>query len=450
MSTTNNNSCHGLLVTECPQPEIRKACKKASNKKEEKESLFCDGSSFHSMCVSWIKHITQEDELCLDMSNRSRESVCDCLALDVGNLLTQAVSERLASWLVKHATMSAEDQHERVFDWIRCAGYNAHENNKKVFVLPSCTTKHVICRNALCRLLGIEKCKWGNLLKDSEEMRPHNHGLKGNHNATNSATVHMLHKFFRQLETLALPRATQLVRSVVTRKDGQTVAVKTLRGTDIEIVELPTCMTKRSLFKRLLLENGHTMKFDNNGRIAQPATAIVAPAEGEEMHRLHLPGFTTFRAFWKDHCNHVVVPRPREDICNACFQFANAFRHRKRIREQAGCDSEDSDESNNSFSSESFEATEAAEDAVTAAALHVEMARKQRELTNEKRQAALDDRNLAINERRLCCVGDYAQNGCTPSLCGEQPGDTHCFSPLNAHTFGLVDCSLEPKKLFAC
>jgi len=179
MSTTNNNNCRGLLVTECPLPEIRKAHKKASNKKGEKESLFRDGSSFHSMCVGWVKHITQEDELCLDMSNRSRESVCDCLASDVGNLLTQAVSERLASWLVKHATMSAEDQHERICDWIRYAGHNAHKNNKKVFILPGCTTKHVICRNALCRLLGIEKHKWGNMLKDSEEMRPCKHGLKG-------------------------------------------------------------------------------------------------------------------------------------------------------------------------------------------------------------------------------------------------------------------------------
>ncbi len=201
-------------------------------------------------------------------------------------------------------------------------------------------------------------------------------------------------------------------------------------------------MTKRSLFKRLLLDHGHTIRFGNDGRVVE----CIAPVDGDDISRVHLPGFTTFVKFWNVHYRHVIVPRPREDICNACFQFANAFRHQKRIREEDnGSESEDSSNSNNSV----FSIDQDSENIITAAALHVDMARKQRELTNIKRQAALDDKDLPNNERCVCYVGDYAQNGYIPSLCGEQPGDTYYFSPMNAYTFGLVDASTEPKKLWA-
>jgi len=108
------------------------------------------------------------------------------------------------------------------------------------------------------------------------------------------------------------PRATECVRDVLTRADGSNVAINLLRGVKTDIVELPTCMTKRSIYKRLLLENGHTIKFGSSGRIVESIT----PIPGQNIALLHLPGFTTFRTFWTANYSHIIVPRAREDIIN--------------------------------------------------------------------------------------------------------------------------------------
>ena len=86
------------------------------------------------------------------------------------------------------------------------------------------------------------------------------------------------------------------------------------------------------------------------------------------------------------------------------------------------------------------------EQIITKAAWHVEMARKQREYFNSKKEMARQhrQRKLPQEERSYCFVADFAQNMNMPNFSAEQPGATYYFSPLNVFPFGVVNCSQEP------
>ena len=90
----------------------------------------------------------------------------------------------------------------------------------------------------------------------------------------------------------------------------------------------------------------------------------------------------------------------------------------------------------------------AMESEILAVAKHVEMARKQRELFNNKKDLAYLDNNLAKEDRVFTLVADYAQNMYLPNFASSQPGATYYYSPLNEYCFGVVDASERPSKLY--
>jgi hypothetical protein len=80
---------------------------------------------------------------------------------------------------------------------------------------------------------------------------------------------------------------------------------------------------------------------------------------------------------------------------------------------------------------------------ITNAALHVDMAQRQRELYRLKRAEAMASKDLPPSERVLTYVADFSQNMGIPNFGGEQPGATYYYSPLIAHVFGVVDGSID-------
>ena len=80
---------------------------------------------------------------------------------------------------------------------------------------------------------------------------------------------------------------------------------------------------------------------------------------------------------------------------------------------------------------------------VIAAARHVEMAQRQRQLYQTKKKEAIDSHLLPASERVLCYVADNAQNMCLPNFASEQPGATYYYSPFNVYVFGVVDASKD-------
>jgi hypothetical protein len=80
------------------------------------------------------------------------------------------------------------------------------------------------------------------------------------------------------------------------------------------------------------------------------------------------------------------------------------------------------------------------EQIITKAARHVEMARKQQEFFNSKKDRAKHDRqrNLPQKERLYCSVADFAQNMNIPNFSAKQPGATYYFLPLNVCPLGWL------------
>jgi hypothetical protein len=86
---------------------------------------------------------------------------------------------------------------------------------------------------------------------------------------------------------------------------------------------------------------------------------------------------------------------------------------------------------------------------VLQAAKHVMMAKAQRDLFNDKKQQAYDDRDKPKEERVFTFVADYSQNMYLPNFAGAQPGETYYYSPVNGYCFGVVDASCRPSQLNA-
>jgi hypothetical protein len=90
----------------------------------------------------------------------------------------------------------------------------------------------------------------------------------------------------------------------------------------------------------------------------------------------------------------------------------------------------------------------AQEQEILSVAKHVEMAQKQRELFNNKKDDAFLDEDEPKEKRVFTLVADYAQNMYLPNFASSQPGATYYYSPLNEYCFGVVDASKRPSKLY--
>merc|ERR1719330_59037 len=67
---------------------------------------------------------------------------------------------------------------------------------------------------------------------------------------------------------------------------------------------------------------------------------------------------------------------------------------------------------------------------------HVIEAQEMRSLCERKQQEAKETGDLPFPERIITVIGDYAQNLDLPHTGEEQPGETHCMSPVNMESDG--------------
>ena len=88
-------------------------------------------------------------------------------------------------------------------------------------------------------------------------------------------------------------------------------------------------------------------------------------------------------------------------------------------------------------------AREAKEQLVITCKKHIEMARAQRVLYQEKEKKARDDvkNEVPHSERSVCVSADFGQNQEVPCFNSKQPGCTYYYSPLTINNFGVVDHS---------
>lgn len=328
----------------------------------------------------------------------------------------------------------------------------------------------MICKLAFTRILGLTRPTWIRLEAHIKANTFPVHGLKGKpgNNQMSLETKELLHVFFNSLEQLGNPRATRLIR----HKTGRTE----LRDTDDELVELPSCHSKRSLYARYLQDSGWSVKLDAKSRVIE-MNSIDESVESTVI------AWSTFLQFWSINYKHVVLQSPAKDVCGECFEMAYLFRSCRTCapiydRSQEDDDSEENDsDSENSRrrdsgnDSESDDSTSAEcndervslvneqstddtemlqrEAAIEAASKHVKMAQEQRAYFQAKKEQAKFRANSPPNERICTFVVDYAQNMYLPSFNAEQPGETYYYSPLNLYCLGIVDCSETAETLSA-
>ena len=257
-----------------------------------------------------------------------------------------------------------------------------NKDKHKTYILPGTTTTK-ICRNALCVILGIGRYYWATCYDALKNGGVPTHGLYGLHGeASNRVNTkqheHML-VFFESIKPLAAPRATRIVRSLVKTHVskvglmGEYTSLNEIRDDDEDVVELPSCYSKRALYGRLYKDHGWTLKFDNKGRLLEKE----AVPNQSQTDRKDLPSWWTFLEYWNHNYPKIVCQRPREDICGDCFKFANSYKSREasndrkqqRLRElNNGNDNSDSDGEDNTLHDE-VEILEAAK--------HVNMAQAQ-------------------------------------------------------------------------
>ena len=272
---------------------------------------------YHSFLLKEV-----EGKRCFDIKHR-RELSCDCM---IG--VTEEELQGCSSFLVYFGKLLKQAQETKVLEWIKCSRLmptTLPSKNKKIFLLPSAAgadddrASRPICHHALQKILNIGHWQWTSICKQAKEgaTEAHPHHLKGaeGNRKMKQDLEESLTKFFVQLEQLASPRSTSLVRL----ETGIEV-----RDDDLEVLELAPSMSRRGLYKRFCLEQGWNAETYAKGKY------VYAAIDGElQEERV---SWSTFCAFWNRNYPKLIVPRAREDICGDCYTFANAFRSLNSLR----------------------------------------------------------------------------------------------------------------------
>jgi len=392
---------------------------------------------------------------CVDLHNRKRSCKCTRMS-DIE--FTEEMKGAVAHELFKFALLDFESSHLLVLSWMRCADLlqnliHKQEDQKKSHVLPG-TPNTMVCQNAIASLIGCGKTAWTRPLDNTKKGTQLEHGATGKmSNNVNAQSQQLMESFFQEIATLALPRATRVVREhVVGDNDNgsdadanQDTATDRLRDDDVYVIDLPPSFTKRSMHKRFVMDHcGYAITWNSNGKISSK----LPMANKQQIESM--PSWWSFLQCWKRNHPKMRMQKPREDTCGHCHVFANSFRFQKRKKE-ADDESESGDESKTNDGEDGGDANEVIdtakcnnEELILKAAKHVKMAKTQRDTHNEKEQLAKEN----PKEARTCAI-DCALNTYMPCLGDEQPGETCCHSPVNVCTLDIVNTGLTPMRLCA-
>jgi flavodoxin len=343
------------------------------------------------------------------------------------------------------------------------------------FQLPFGTQPNV-CRQCFQFLFCLKPdTKWRNLRNSltKDGPGPRKHGLIGNDHRKKHSGMGLcetdLFAFFELLVTdHGEPRATRLVRTKT--KTG-------LRDTEIDLVELPSAMTKRGMYQRFCYERGYKVSSDAFGSYPKlneyPARTdfdeVFWPPGSEP---LAVCSWWSFHNYWKQQFPKLIVRSPSHDVCGECTIYRNRWKYGSSNDsvpdDEDAADDDDHDAEEGESKQDGAEDLEngaadlednADDDAIVTPAMleqerliadatrHVEQAIAMRELAQEKIARAQATSLLPHSERHYCFTVDYAQNLLLPNLGDTQPGDTYYFSPKNVYIFGIADNSKKPTTL---
>jgi hypothetical protein len=203
---------------------------------------------------------------CYSRSSRMyRHTFCSCLH-DIFEAMEEnrkiSIINCIALYLVTYTTSGRQNQGAVFSSWVtyRANIIEKNKDTRNLFILPlirdNVTASYNgdiprlwICRNALQWILNIKCDRWKSLMSQAEMSCTYTHHLE-NKQPNNSISDEMkssLNNFFNDMEELSCPRATRVVRSITGKEE--------LRDKD-EVKELPTNLTRRSLYRRWIWRRG--------------------------------------------------------------------------------------------------------------------------------------------------------------------------------------------------
>lgn len=209
---------------------------------------------------------------CLGVSSR-RPTKCTCLlpVLNTVGMHDSRTMREVSAFVVRFARMNREDSIREVMVWKKYADIiETMGNTKQSYCLPLLSIGSddgkpnpdngmMICANAMLAIIGKGRKFWLTCTKAAKHNEVPSHGLKGevSNNAidVNSHLLLSLHFFFEEMEELAEPRATRLVREATNngiRDDNDTL-------------DLPAWTTKRELYRRWCHDQGWIMRSTDMG-----------------------------------------------------------------------------------------------------------------------------------------------------------------------------------------
>ena len=426
----------------------------------------------HRWAISWFLDYLFHEDRCINMYNPKRPLQCTCFQSLV---LPDSEKNKVLEYLLDFAQLKRKEQEKIVFEWVKYAfaqiaagttlpGTTYKESKARRYLLPG--SMFMVCANTCQRMIGWGNRAWQRLQKAGADNQLPVHGLEGkpSNNQISFDARNNMKYFFETMKTHAAPSATRQVRIIAARGNPEKIE---LRDKDEDVIELPPYYNKNNMFKRFCFDCGWTPVFDNLHRLVD--MKALHPEERNELK--DMPSYPTFLNYWKTNYPKMVTQRPREDVCEECYSFANHYKSiqaRKKRKEERQeemeraarrervvlADGEDllcqpvAEEDEEEETQQTF-TLEQEEDLVLTVAKHVEQQKKQRELVIRKRLEARQDKHKPNHDRSFTFVADYSQNCYVPNYADEQPGKTYFLSPLNAYVFGVCDASTDPTKLAA-
>ena len=442
------------------------------------------------LCLDHVANVCTKP--CSDrITGKGEHRDCRCLNSLEGDAEKQRA---VAKYMVAFVAKPRQERHTIIMEWLR---YTTTTKEKACFFIPFVADdnnkngdeeeeeetdndgenmlhelkNYMVCKDAISILLDYGRCKWKTCAKAVKNNSLPVHGnigkVSNNAKKFEREVKDDLHAFFHDMNQFATPKATRFVRE--TTGSG-------LRDGEENVLELPTCWSKRALYARFCFERGYV--------ISSTATGIIkkekrTDEQWDPQNEKTICSWTRFLSFWRLHYPLIRIAMASHDICTECHTFFN--RSKYRVSGAVDADVEDNDTtSNNSLYCTDTGTSTMAEDApempgdnlemhdvpqdlqletqpaltereaiLSKATLHVQQAMIQRKLANTTIQKAIDTHDLPHSERHYCFIADFAQNMELPFFGASQPGDTYYFSPLKINVFGIVDCSIFGGKLSA-
>ena len=377
--------------------------------------------------------------------------------------------ESVANYQFYFSNLAYSEQQNRFLEWMKYAALSPNvQGTRKKYLIPfspgnettnleldQLFNNNLVCISALLIIFGKKYKFYYRVGQHFNNKTLPISQQKNNANASKKiiarGEVDALDHYLRQVETLAEPSATRLVR--------EATGNLTIRDNNDDTKYLPSNMSKRGCYRQYCEQRGKKVVTSHDG-----SCQLYPIDDAENVH--NCISWYYFHTYWKKFFPQLKVSKSSEDICKECYVFFNRNKYKSSALDNEEDDTEDGNttSSNNSRSKDEMSSgskkTEESDDEgeklimatgdirglqneaeILKASKHVHNAKSMREYLNKKIKEARFDvsSNIPWQERRNCLIGDYAQYMHLPFFGKKQPGDTYYFVPMNVNNFEMVN-----------